>query len=189
METIKKHHKAIIAYTIIAFGIFALIAILIVKPSRIILEEAYSFNQKPKLKTIEFPFSQTVNVPDKKLSFLELRFEDDSINQYQYTVTTTYKSTPVFSHVYDNEISNIIRIPIDYSIIEPIEGGVFDIRIDCEGTCKNAKIELYDIDGTPTIKSLYGYQKVDYGLLWYGLFPIAIGLTLLPLTKRGGKHE
>lgn len=188
MELIKKHYQTIISYGIILFGIVVLIAIFIVKPSRTILEEAYTYNQKPELTTIEFPFLQTLKVPNNKPSFIELRFGNDSINQYQYTITATYESTLFFNHVYDGEISNIIRIPIDYSIVDPVQDNNITIRIDCSNACKNTQLELYSINGAQTIKTLYGFQKVDYGLLWYGLFPIAIGLTLLPLTKKGVKY-
>lgn len=188
MELIKKNYQLIISCGFILFGFVVFIAILIVKPSRTILEETYTYNQKPELKTVEFPFSQSIKIPNNNPSFIELRFGDDSINQYQYTITAINESTPFFNHVYNDELSNIVRIPIDYSIIKSAQDNNITIRIDCENNCEKAKLELYDIDGMQTIKTLYGIQKVDYGLLWYGLFPIAIGLTLLPLTKRGDKN-
>ena len=55
MELIKKHCQSIISYGIILFGVIALIAILIVKPSRTILENAYIYKQKPE-PTYEFRF-------------------------------------------------------------------------------------------------------------------------------------
>ena len=188
MELIRKHYQSIISYGIIIFGTLTLATILIVKPSRTILEEAYSYNQKPKLTPIDFPFSQTIKTPDNNPTFVELRFGDDSINQYRYTVTATHKSIPFFNHTYENEASNIIRIPIDYSKIEPIQNSEITIHINCENVCTNTQFELYEINDEQTIKSLYGIQKIDYGLLWYGLFPITIGLTLLPLVNKRKKH-
>jgi hypothetical protein len=188
MELIKKHYQLIISYGIILFGIIVFSAILIIKPSRTVLEEAHTYDQQPKLKSIEFPFSQTVKSPGDNLSFIELRFGDDSINQYQYTITASYESTPFFNHTYNDEISNIVRIPMDPSIITPTQDGTITIRIDCNNTCNDAHMEFYNIDNTQTIKTLFGLRKVDYGLLWYGLFPIAIGFTLLPLAKGNSKH-
>ena len=187
MEIIRNHYQSIISYGIILLGLIVTIILLVIRPSRIVLTEAYTYNQKPELQSIKLPFSQTIEFPEDNPSFIELRFGDDSINQYQYTVTATYESTPFFNHTYNNEVSNIIRIPIDYSVIEPTPGHNIIIRIDCKETCEDIQLELYNINDTQTIKTLYGLRKADYGLLWYGLFPIAIGLTLLPLTKKGSK--
>lgn len=189
MEIIKKNYQQFISYGLIVGGFLVLIAIFIIKPSRVALEETHAYDQKPKLTEIKFPFSQTIKVPENNLSFLEMRFGNDSIDQYQYTITATYESKLFFTHVYKNEYSNSVRIPIDYSIIEPTQGNTIIVTIDCKDACKNVRFDLYDFDNTQTLKTLYGFQKFDYGLFWYGLFPITIGMTLLPLVERKRKHE
>lgn len=188
MDLIRNHYRQIISYGLIFFGIAILIAILIVRPSRQFLEETDTFTQKPETNIITFPYKQFVKIPDQTLSFLELRFGNDSINQYSYDITASFKSTTLFSHTYQNETSNIVRIPIDYSIIDLSPGEEILITISCnESNCKNAKFDLYNSDKEHKLKTLYGYRKPDYGLLWYGLFPIVFGLTLAPLTKEGKK--
>ena len=187
MDIIKNRYQRLISYGIVLFGILVFFIILFIKPSRIILEEAYNYDQKPEVKNITFPFSQIIKTPNNSPSFIELRFGHDSINKHQYAITATYESILFFNHVYKDEVSNIVRIPIDNSIIAPVPNNNIIISIDCINTCENTKMELYNIEGAQTIKTFYGLRKVDYGLLWYGLFPIAIGFTLLPLTKKGSK--
>ena len=189
MELIKKNYQQFISYGLIIIGLLVLITTIIIKPTRIVLEETHTYDQKPKLTEMKFPFSQTIKVPDNKLSFLELHFGNDSIDQYQYTITATYESKVFFTHTYKKEYSSNVRIPIDYSIVEPTQGNTISIDINCEDTCKNVQFDLYDSDGTKSIKALYGFQKINYGPFWYGFFPIAIGLTLLPLAKKRNAHE
>ena len=130
---------------------------------------------------------QSVKIPAQNVSFLELRFGNDSINQYQYTIIATHGSDIIFSHAYTDEISNIVRLPINIATYNP--GETIDIKIECNKSCKNVKFELYNIDNKKTVETLYGSRKIDYSLLWYGLFPIVLGFTLLPLTNKGEKHE
>lgn len=188
MDLIKNHYKQVISYGLIFFGIIILIIILIAHPSRQVLEEADTFTQKPETNKIEFPYKQFVKIPDQKVSFFELHFGNDSINQYSYDITASFGSTTLFSHTYQNETSNIVRIPIDYSIIDLSPNEKISITINCkESNCDNAKFDLYNIDKEYKLKTLYGYKKTDYSLLWYGLFPIVFGLTLAPLAKESKK--
>lgn len=188
MELIKKYYQKFISYGLITFGVIIFMAILVIRPSRLILQETDNYNQKAELKSVNFPFSQSIKIPAENISFLELRFGNDSINQYQYTITATHESNIIFSHTYINEISNIVRIPIDATIkLNPYE--TIDIKIDCKEDCKKAKFDLYNIDSKESVETLYGFRKTDFGLLWYGLFPVTLGFTLLPLIKKGKKSE
>lgn len=182
MEVIKKYYQKVISYGLIAFGIIVFALILILKPSRTILKEANDYSQGI-LTNVDFPFIQQIKTPGEKLSFLEIRFGDDSINQYHYNVSVIHGKEVLFNHAYINETSNIIRAAVEDTKLTPDEP--IEIKIDCESSCEDVKFNLHEDSGEEkTLLVLYGFRKMDYGLLWYGLFPIAAGLTLFPLIKR-----
>ena len=188
MELIKKNFQTIISYGLIIVGIILLCVIVILHPTRIILKETTRYAAEPSLETVNFPFTQTIIIPEEKLSFIELRFGDDSIKQCNYNITATNNSETIFNHEYINNYSNIVRIPIDYSTTTLTPNNHIDIKITPKNSCNDIKFEQFNIDNQKIIKALYGFQKTDFGLIWYGLFPVAMGLTLLPLTKRGKKN-
>lgn len=181
MEVIKKNHKKIVSYTLIILGIIALIIIAIIRPIKPFPKEIYNYNLSPKLSEINSSLAQNITIPDSNPAFLELRFEDDSINQYSYTITLAHNSEIIFEHLYNNEQSNIIRIPT--SEVNLQKDDVVNLEINCIDSCKNAKINLYDIDGKLYPKILIAYYKQDISLYWYGVFLITVGFTLLPLSK------
>lgn len=181
MELIKNSYKKLISYGLIVAGIIIFILIMVVRPSRTVLEEIDNHTQKSELINVDFPFIQHVKIPEGKLSFLEIRFGDDSINQYQYVITATYESEILFEHTYVDEVSNIIRVPIVDPPVELVPDKNIEISIDCQGDCSDVKFKLHNSE--EELEILYGIYKRDLGLLWYGLFPIVLGLTLLPLTK------
>ena len=181
MELIKKHYKKIISYGLIVFGIIVLAVIFITRPTKVVFENLYNYSASPTLSKIKFPFSQDIHITKNNPSFIELRFEDDSINQYQYTITLTHGSDVIFEHHYADEISNIVRFPVSDADLK-IDDTV-NLKIQCTNKCENAKIALYDADGEKRPKTLIAFQKQDISFYWYGMFPIVVGLALLPLSK------
>lgn len=185
MELIKKHYQKIIAYGLIILGIIAFFLVLIIKPPKIVLQDVHDYTGSPSLSNVSFPLNYEVKIASDNAIFIQLLFGDDSINLYDYNVTVTNKDQVVFEHLYDNETSNIIRLPLDEAI--PNQGDTLSITIDCKEDCKDVKMELYDIDGQKIPRLLEGYQKRDLGFFWYSAFLIAVGLTLLPLAKERKK--
>ena len=180
MGIIKQHYKKIISIGLIIFGLIILIIIIVVRPTKTIFKEVYNYNQPPTLTNIDFPFSQDIQISSSDLSFLEIRFEDDSINQYQYTITITHNSDILFEHTYIDEKSNIIRLPLDTKNLK--NNDIITFNINCLTSCKNAKINLYETEDGKHPKVLLVYHKSDISLFWYSIFPIALGLTLIPLS-------
>ena len=181
MELVKKHYKKIISYGLVVFGIMILAAIFIIRPSRIIFKEIYNYPATPEISKINFPLLETITIDNPDLSFIELRFEDESINQYQYKITLAHDSETLFEHQYANEISNIIRMPISNENLA--SGDKIQLKLQCVDHCENAKIAMYDIDGEKHPKILTASYKPDISFYWYGFFPIVVGLTLLPFSK------
>ena len=181
MGLIKKHFQKIIAYGLIILGVIAFILVLIVQPPKLVLKDSYDYQGTPSLSHVSFPLSYDVQIMSDDASFIQLIFGDDSINEYSYTITVSNDEEKVFEYTYEDEPSNIIRLPLHEN--PPKKGDTISIDITCNDCAKDAKIYLYDVDGKQLPRLTEGYYKKDFTYYWYGAFLIAVGLTLIPLIK------
>lgn len=185
MGLIKKHYQKIISYGLIALGALLIIFTLIRQPQKMSIQEIYDHNNEPTLSKISFPYSIEISTTTDKISYIELYFGDDSINQHKYTVSVLKDSKSLFEHTYINEESNIVQLPLVESDVKPNDNIV--INISCKDSCENVKFELYDTPKGQLPKIGIASTSTDYRYLWLGSFLLAVGLTLYPLTKRTRK--
>ena len=185
MELIKKHYQKIICYGLIFLGIIALMFTIIARPQKTSVTEAYDSNADPRLIGISFPFSQEIPITATPIDYLELYFGDDSINNYEYTISVTKEHETLFEHTYIDETSNIIRIPLTEANLTPNSN--ITLQISCSHSCPNTQFELYKTKNSQSLKTVIVSHSTDYRYFWYSIFPILIGLTLIPLTKEQHK--
>lgn len=182
MGLIKKHYQKILSFGLVIVGIIAFIFVLILHPQKVSVTEAYDSNTDPKLTEISFPFSQDIPINTAQIDYLEVYFGDDSINNYEYTVSVTKNHETLFEHTYTDETSNIIRIPLAEINLVP-NNDIITLQISCDHSCSNTQFELYGTKDSSSLKTLIFSHSTDYRYFWYSIFPILIGLTLIPLTK------
>lgn len=178
-KLIKNYGAKIISYGLIILGIILLIAIAIIRPIKSFPKDAFDYPQNPELTTFSSPFSQSITITGSRPSYIEFRFEDDSIERHPYAVTLTHNSKTIFEYEYAGD--DTFRIPIDDKDLKSDD--TVDLEIKCLDSCKDVKINLYDVDGEKHPKILVASSGQDISLYWYGVFAIVVGLTLLPLSK------
>lgn len=178
-KLIKNYGAKIISYGLIALGIVLVVAVAIIRPNKSFSKDLFNYSQNPKLTNFSSPFSQSITITESKPSYIEFRFEDDSIEKHRYVVTLAHDSKTIFEYEYAG--TSIFRIPIDDKGLKPDD--VVNLEVKCLDSCEDVKINLYDIDGKKYPKMLIAGFGQDISMYWYGAFAAAIGLTLLPLSK------
>lgn len=181
MGLIKKHYKKIIAYGLIVLGVISFIFILVLHPQKTSVQELSNYNVDSEIKQVSFPFSQEVPIKSTAVDYIEFYFGDDSINNYSYTITASKADETLFEHIYTNEKSNIIRIPLGDFSFQPND--VVKVQISCNESCDNVKFKLYDTKDGSIPKIITSSHSTDYRYFWYSIFLAFVGLTLIPFTK------
>ncbi len=187
MGLVKKYYQKIIVYGLIALGVLAFVLVLIIQPPKLVLKDFYDYQGTPTLSDVSFPLSYDVQITSDDASFIQLIFGDDSINEYSYTITVSNGDEKVFEYTYEDEPSNIIRLPLHEN--PPKKGDTISINITCDDCAKDAKIYLYDVNGQQLPRLTEGYHKRDFSYYWYSAFLIVVGLTLMPLLKEKNEKK
>ena len=186
MELIRKNYQKIISYSLIIIGALFSIITLLINPQQTAMQNLSSFNNE-NLDVIEteLPFSQNYTLTTTNPLFLELYLgEKTTLINHDFQISVKNQDRIIFEHKYTNEQSNIIRLPISEHNLKT--GDNLSITLSSQEASKTI-LETYNIQDNQSLKILEAYQRNNYSYYWYAVFLIAIGLTLLPLSR--GKQK
>ena len=179
--------KKIIIFLFI-FSIILLLFIYIKNPHKLVKKDAYDSNDNVIIKEVSFPLVQNINLNQDLLQKIELYFDNDSINNYDYTIKIYDDNEKIlFEQKYTDYESNIVIL--DARRLKKNRN--YKIIIDCD-ECEDVHMAIgKSLDKENSIENTNNnslkmktenYEK-NYSYYLIPIIIIIFNITILLLSK------
>lgn len=185
---IKKYLLKNLSTAMIIFSILLALIIYIRNPHKLVTNNIYNENEIVSIKEIKFPLVQNIKLDEDLLNQITIYFDDDSINDYDYTIKIyDDKGKKLYNQKYVNYESNIVLI--DSRNLK--KNNNYKLEIDCK-SCENVKMAIgkcFDkknkIQGTKndSLKMTIDNYEKNINYYFVPLILFVISLLILKLNK------
>ncbi len=191
IKTIFKNKRLLFCYFLFGCSVLFALLLLIVRPTK--MNPTYPYNySKQEIKEVSFPIVQHFHYELGNLRIINLFFQDESLNKYNFKIDVVGEETghKYFSYDYIDYNSSIVAM--EFNEVSKEKDNNFFIKIDCND-CENVKMSLRKSNNDKNyIEGRNDNRILEFNLIndvpnngyyWYSIVGIIISLMLYPFAK------